>query len=103
MIQSVKGKLAVEPFPENKVTTESTQGAVGMGRIKQGAKLVRLALVFKGDNPATTHVWVPTELFAQPWAQKKIELNGLQFIMLPTSVVELEEYDKAHHEVLCSR
>lgn len=100
MISSTKGKLAVEPFPDQSVKTKAEgEGEVKVGRIEQTKALVRLQLVFRGNTVATA-VYVSPEHFRQPYATKVYELNGKKFIVIPESIVELEEWDNKVWETL---
>lgn len=100
MIRSWNGKVGVEPFPDMSIKIgKKGEGTVKVGFIEQKSSLVKLKVLFGPRNFGTElrAVWVPADLYVQPWAKKIFELNPLEpFIMLPENLIELAEYDERH-------
>lgn len=86
-------KVAVEPFPDMAVkTTAQGQGAVKVARIENKVGLTRLRVVFPSDDGRFRTgqlVWVRSDLYLQNWAKEKHQVEGVEFILMPESHVEV--------------
>lgn len=94
-VKSAKGKVAVEPFPDMSVKTETVRApgaAVGVTRIESKAKIQMLNIIWDsecGRFKRESRVGVKASAFATPWAKEVFEYGGKSFILMPDTFVEL--------------
>jgi hypothetical protein len=91
MILTTKN-VAVEPFPDMSIkTTAQGAGTVKVVRIENKVTLTRLYVVFPSEDGRFSPgdgVLVRSDLFVQPFAKERHELDGKSFILLPENYVE---------------
>lgn len=95
-------KIAVEPFADTSVKTE-THGTGEFKIVKIAntkTQLVKLKVVFSAKIalgtsvqfiPAGSFVWVRADQYSAPWGKEVFTLNENKFILLPSDRVEVFE------------
>jgi hypothetical protein len=90
---SVKGKVAVEAFPDMSVKTSlGGSGSVKVARIENRVSLVPLKVVLLTEDSRFTPgdiVYVRGSHYTQPWAKEVHVVNGKTFILIPDTAIEI--------------